>query len=133
MDRIIEKIEEKFGKMSQTRDNKHEFLGRNILFKDKKVKIEMKKHIQKAINDFDEGINRNTVKPVTSHHFHVRESKKLSEKRADNFHSVTVSLLFISRRCRFDIQTAIGFLTTRVSCSTEDDWTKLRRALQYLR
>jgi hypothetical protein len=42
IDTIIGKIEEKFGKMSQTRDNKHEFLGMNILFKDKKVKIEIK-------------------------------------------------------------------------------------------
>jgi hypothetical protein len=133
IDRIIKQIESKFGKMSKTRGNCHEFLGMNILFKNNKVKIDMKKHVLKAINDFDEDITRNAATPARSCLFHIRESKKLSEKRADNFHSVTASLLFISRRCRLDIQTAVGFLTTRVSCPTEDDWVKLRRVLQYLR
>ena len=32
-----------------------------------------------------------------------------------------------------DIQTAVGFLTTRLSNLNEDYWTKLRRVLQYLR
>ena len=133
IDRIIKEIEKRFGKMSQTRNNEHEFLGMNITFKNKKVTIEMKKHIQRAISDFDEDITRNAATPATSYLFNVRESLKLSEAKADNFHSVTASLLFISRRCRLDIQTAIGFLTTRVSCPTEDDWVKLRRVLQYLR
>lgn len=56
----------------------------------------------------------------------------MDEKRADNFHSVVASLLYISRRCRLDIQTAIGFLTTRVSCPDIDDWMKLKRVLEYL-
>ena len=42
-------------------------------------------------------------------------------------------MLLISRRCRLDIQTAVAFLTTRVSEPTEDDWRKLTRVLQYLR
>jgi len=119
--------------MTQTRGEKHDFLGMNIHFKKNKIKISMKKHILKAIETFDEDITRNAATPATSYLFQVRESPALSEARADNFHSVTAALLFISRRCRLDIQTAVGFLTTRVSCPTEDDWAKLRRVLQYLR
>ena len=66
--------------------------------------------------------------------FEVREgADKLNEERADNFHSVTASLLYVSRRCRLDIQTAIGYLCTRVGCSDVDDWVKLKRVLQYLK
>jgi len=61
------------------------------------------------------------------------DSPLLDEARADNFHSIAAKLLYISRRCRLDIQTALGYLTTRVSCPNEDDWAKLRRVLQYLR
>ena len=93
----------------------------------------MKKHILKAMDTFDEDISRNAATPATSYLFKVRESPALSEARADSFHSVTAALLFISRRCRLDIHTAVGFLTTRVSYPTEDDWAKLRRVLQYLR
>jgi hypothetical protein len=133
VDKVIKKIESKFGKMSQTRGDKHDFLGMNIHFKKNKIKISMKKHILKAMETFDEDITRNAATPATSYLFQVRDSPNLSEARADNFHSVTAALLFISRRCRLDIQTAVGFLTTRVSCPTEDDWAKLRRVLQYLR
>ena len=35
-------------------------------------------------------------------------------------------------RARLDLQLAIAFLYTRVSCSTEQDWIKLKRVLEYL-
>jgi len=55
------------------------------------------------------------------------------KKRADNYHSVTALLLFISRRSRLDIQTSVAYLCTRVTKPNEDDWKKLKRVLQYLR
>jgi hypothetical protein len=93
----------------------------------------MKKYILKAIKTFDEDITRNAATPAISNLFEIRQSPALTKAKADNFHSVTASLLFILRRCHLDIQTAVGFLTTRLSCPTEDDWTKLRGVLQYLR
>ena len=42
-------------------------------------------------------------------------------------------LLFIAKRGRPDILTAISFLTTRVTKPNVDDWGKLKRTLQYLK
>ena len=133
VDKVIEKIESKFGTMSKTRGSNHEFLGMDMRFRKGKVTIGMKKHILKAIADFEDDIIRSAASPAKSKLFETRDSKKLSEKKADNFHSVVASLLFISRRCRLDIQTAVGFLCTRVCNPDEDDWIKLKRVLQYLR
>jgi hypothetical protein len=133
VDDVIEKIEKKFGKMSQTRGEDHDFLGMNITLKHKKIKVGMKKHILKAINTFSEDITRDAATPATSYLFKIREVDKIDEKKAENFHSVVASLLFISRRCRLDIQIAVAFLCTRVSEPDLDDWNKLRRVLQYLR
>ena len=133
VDNVIQKIEKKFGKMSQTRGKEHEFLGMNIQYKENGVQISMKKHIKKAMEAFDEDIVQDAATPANSYLFNVRESTLLSEEKADNFHSVVASLLYISRRCRLDIQTAIGFLCTRVAHPTEDDWNKLKRVLKYLR
>ncbi|CAJ1959903.1 unnamed protein product [Cylindrotheca closterium] len=131
---IIRKIEAKFGKMTNKFGEEHEFLGMKITYKDGKVEISMKKHIQKAIDMFMDDINREATLPAKTYLFDVREAAKdLSEERADNFHSVTASLLYVSRRCRLDIQTAIGYLCTRVGCPDEDDWVKLKRVLQYLK
>ena len=38
VNKVTETIEEKYGKMAQTRGDKYNFLGMNIKFKDKKVK-----------------------------------------------------------------------------------------------
>ena len=105
VDKSIETIEGKFGKMPQTRGGEHDFLGMNIKFNDKKVKISTKKHIQRATNTFMDDIMRNAASPATSYLFKTREDAKLSEEKSENFHSVVASLLFISRRCRLDIQT----------------------------
>ena len=78
-------------------------------------------------------ITRDAATPARPDLFDVSESEALDTGRAVNFHSVTGLLLFISRRCRLDIQTAVRFLTTRVSCPTVEDWSKLQRVLQYLR
>ena len=90
----------------------------------------MKKHILKAIKDFKEDITRNASTPAKSYLFNVRESPDLDEERSDIFLSATASLLFISRRSRIYIQTAVGYLTTRVSHPNEDDWNKLKTLLQ---
>lgn len=133
VDDVIAKIESKFGKMTTTRGSAHDFLGMHIKFKKGKLSIGMKKHILKVFTMFGEDITRKAATPAKSYLFEVREaSPAVDAQRSDIFHSVVAALLFVSRRCRLDIQTAIGFLTTRVSCPNEDDWVKLKRVLQYL-
>ena len=36
------------------------------------------------------------------------------------------------KRSRPDLETCVSFLCTRVSCSTEEDWLKLKRVLQFV-
>ena len=134
VDKVITNIESKFGKMTTTRGKAHEFLGMDLTFDKGAVRIGMKKHILKILDMFGEPIKRTAATPAQHFLFHVRDNAPaLDEARADIFHSVVAALLFVSRRCRLDIQTAIGFLSTRVSCPTEDDWFKLYRVLQYLK
>ena len=131
---VVKKIEDKFGPISKTMGDKHDFLGMHLKYRIKKVEVTVSKHILKTINESMDYIRRNGTTPSKSYMFDVRESKKLDEPRAENFHSVVALLLLLfSRRCRLDIQTAVVFLTTRVSEPMEDDWRKLKRVLQYLR
>ena len=105
----------------------------NIKFKNKRLTIGMKEHIKRALKSFMDEINRTASSPAKGYLLDVREdAKKLDEERAENFHSVVAALLFISRRCRLDIQMAVAFLTTCVVAPDEDDWVKLKRVLQYL-
>jgi hypothetical protein len=133
--RTIEMIEGRFGKMTVTRGKEHVFLGMNITFHDDgTVSVKMKEYIKEAIDDFGEDIIRSAATPAKKNLFDVDETAEpLSRKKRENFHSVVAKLLYVSKRSRLDIQLAVAFLCTRVSCSTEQDWQKLKRVLEYLR
>jgi hypothetical protein len=42
VEKVIKKIESKFGKMSQTHGEEHDYLGMNIKFEDKRFRVSMK-------------------------------------------------------------------------------------------
>ena len=54
------------------------------------------------------------------------DARKLNEERADKFHSMVAKLLWVMKRGRPDIETAVAFLCTRVKTPDVDDWCKLR-------
>ena len=95
------------------------------------MKISMKKHIQKANDTFMDDITRNAASSANSYLFKTRKDAKLSEENSENFRSVVASLLFVSSKCRLDIQTAVAFLCKIVAEPGKDDWKKLKRALKY--
>ena len=53
----------------------------------------------------------------------------LSEKQKEEFHSTTMKLMFIAKQAWPDIETALSFLTMRVTKSNKSDWWKLKRVL----
>ena len=87
----------------------------------------MKEQIQDAIDSFGEEITDSVTSPNPKHLFHVNEDcASLSDDLSDIFHSVTAKLLYLEKRARPDIETAVAFLTTRVTNPTTDDWKKLK-------
>jgi hypothetical protein len=57
----------------------------------------------------------------------------LMRRRHSFFHTYTAKSLFLCKRARPDLQTAVAFLCTRVKDCNEDDYKKLKRMLQFLR
>ena len=53
------------------------------------------------------------------------DAEQLNEEKSEIFHSLTAKLLYIMKRARPDIETAISFLSRQVSKSDMDDWKKL--------
>ncbi len=131
---VIQRVEQKFGKMTVTRGKNHVFLGMNIDFHDDgTVSIKMKDYIKEAIADFGEDVTQEAVTPAKRELFDIDEtSGPLTTKDRETFHSVVAKLLYVSKRGRLDVQLPIAFLCSRVAISTENDWLKLKRVLQYL-
>ena len=132
---VIEGIETKFGKMSVTRGEDHVFLGMHIHFRgDGTFSILMKEYLEEAIEEFGEEIIATTTSPATKSLFIVNSnSERLYVDKAKKFHSIVAKLLYVSTRARVDLKLSIAFLCTRVTKSTEHDWRKLKRVLQYIK
>jgi hypothetical protein len=72
--------------------------------------------------------------PAAAHLFDVNEQQeRIDKSAAERFHTTTAKLLFLCKRARLDIQTAVAFLTTRVKAPDKDDQLKLYRVIRYLR
>ena len=130
---VLNSISEHFWELIVSRGNTRDFLGMNITIKDQKVYIEMKDQIHKAIEWGKSQGGCKLPNPAKSDLFEVDEpSIPLSEKDSDVFYSVVQKLLYICKRTRPGIETAISFLCTRVSGPTHEDEVKLTRVLGYL-
>ena len=130
---ILNQISARFGDLTVSRGNIHDFLGMKIEVKDKVVNISMKDQVKEAIEWGGTQSGRKPVTPASSNLFEKSEPPKfLLPDESDSFHSVVQKLLYIYKRARPDIEPALSFLCTRVSKPTSDDREKLNRVLDYL-
>ena len=135
---VLEAVKEHFGELVISRGDEHDLLGMKIKMNrtEKTITIDMRDQLKEAFEMFgDEELNETVVSPARKNLFtsHDDECEELDEARSETFHSVTAKLLFIMKRGRPDIETAVSYLMTRVSKSNERDWTKLKRCLGFLK
>jgi hypothetical protein len=131
---VIERIEERFGKMTVTRGKKHVFLGMEIEhLANGAASADMSEHLREGMQEFPEAINSSVASPARRDVCETDEKSKLLDPvKSAMFHSIVAKNLCVSHWRRLDAQLPIAFLCTRTSCSTEQDWKKLRRAPEHL-
>ena len=94
----------------------------------------MKEYVEKLLQETPYDMEGNARTPAAIHLFNVNDgAEKLTEDKAQLFHHIVAKLLYLCRRTRQDIQTAVAFLCTRVKSPDKDDYKKLARVIQYLR
>ena len=88
-------------------------------------------YIEQVLSEVDQSIMcGSSTSPATRNLSTIDdEGIKLGKKDADAFHQSVARLLFLSKRARQDIQTAIAFLCTRVKSPDIDDNKKLGRVM----
>ena len=128
--------DEEIGVMKPKRGRAHDFLGMILDYSvEGELHIKMDSYVESMINNFPnpELLKKKAATPAGDHLFEVNpEALKLLEDEARIFHTIVAQGLFICKRARPDIMTAIAFLCTRVKDPDIDDWKKLIRLLCYL-
>jgi hypothetical protein len=94
----------------------------------------MDDYVQDLLDEAPEDMLGTVATPAGEHLFTVTENPTyLDDPDAELFHHLTAKLLFLCKRARPDLQTAVAFLTTRVKRPDVDDYKKLGRVIKYLR
>eukprot|EP00957_Ditylum_brightwellii_P210976 15365620-Ditylum_brightwellii.AAC.2 len=113
--KMLDILQKKYGKMKTTRGKVHNYIGMTLNFRKRgKVRIGMVKYTKEIIETFPEKIEGSVNTPAAEHLFVINEDGiKLSEEKAQAFHTSTAKLLFLCKRARQDIQPGVAFLTTQ--------------------
>ena len=130
VDNIIKTLEQEFRKeapLTIQRGKIHDYLGMVLDFTNPgKVAIRMEDYIRNMLTELPEDMEGMATTPATEHLLKVNEAPTyLNEKEAMFFHHNVAKLLFLCKRARPDIQTAVAFLSTRVKQPDCNDHKKL--------
>ena len=137
---VIQQLEKEFGveaPLTKTRGKVHEYLGMTLDYSTPgTVQFSMINYIKGMLEELPDDMAGEAATPAANHLFEVNESSAemlLDKTMADMFHHNVAKLLFLCKRARPDIQTAVSFLCTRVKHPDTDDYKKLARVMRYLR
>jgi Reverse transcriptase (RNA-dependent DNA polymerase) len=136
---VIRRLSEVFGKEAPLTvhcGRIHDYLGMKIDFSKKnKVIINMMEYVEKFLQDSPEDMLGTAQTPASNFLFEINSKYPimLSKDDADTFHTMVAKLLFLCKRARPDIQTAVSFLCTCVRSPDTDDYKKLARIIKYVR
>ena len=137
-DQFLEWLNIKYGELAPvtaTRGKVHDYLGMKLDFQTAGVaKINMVDYAKAMVNDFPEELTSNGAYPWTEKLFQIdKDSPALKESKRELLHTFVMRGMFLCKRARQDIQPGIAFLATRVREATDQDWSKLKRLMAYLK
>lgn len=135
LDLIMSELEQLFSGLSIHRGRKLNYIGMVFDYskEDNSVAVTMDGYIIDLL-DFCSNIEGTAETPANKDLFTVRDdADKLGSEEREMFHTLTAKLLYLSKRVRPDILTAIAFLARRVQSPDIDDQKKLLRVVRYIR
>ena len=134
VDKIIAQIGAIYDNLSVHRGRRLDYLGMTFDFGvPDKCKVTMDGYVGDLL-EFCGEITGVSKTPAGDNLFKSDEtSEALDDQQREFFHSLTAKLLYLGKRVRPDILTAIAFLTKRVQRPTKEDMEKLERTVRYIR
>jgi Reverse transcriptase (RNA-dependent DNA polymerase) len=139
VDSMIDSLKKEFGQVSDLtirRGKVHDYLGIKFDFSVAgKVILSMDDYVSQLLEETPDELLKGTFASAAGNHLFKTnpKSERLDSETSVLYHHLTMRLLYLSKRARPDLQTAVSFLCTRVQSPDVDDWKKLGRCLTFLR
>lgn len=127
---LLAELKKEFDDVKAEIGNDLSYLGMHIQLTKGKATVLMVQFAKELLNDYGHVKEYNT--PATSRLFDATAAEELNDDEKKKFHTTVAKLLYLSKRTRADILTAVAYLCTRVKCPTKEDQKKLDRVMGYL-
>jgi hypothetical protein len=90
----------------------HGYLGMTIDFSEKgKGKFIMNDYVENLLDEVPKEMSGHAATPAANQLFTVKDkAEKISDEDSEKYHRLTAKLLYLSKRARLDLQTAVAFL-----------------------
>ena len=134
VDDILAMVEGYFPGLVVERGEALNFLGMELKFiGNKKVSIGTVKYIKDMAEEFGVDLLKKVSSPAAKWLFTTNDkSPKLKQEMMDKYVRFVAKILWVEKRSRPDVETAVSFLITRIKAPDKDDWCKLVRAMSWL-
>ena len=142
IDRVHSVLVAKFGAVSLNRGLKHNYVGMTFDYSIKgQVSITMlgyeqdlvKEWVVATANKNFEAHGASAASPAMNNIFDKGNSAALSVKDRKLFHTFTMKMAYLGKRVKPELNVAVSYLSTQVTCPNKDDIAKLDRAIRYVR
>jgi hypothetical protein len=118
---ILDLLDNKYGQeivggkrapLTITRGRTHDYLGMTLDYsEDGIVKIGVRDYVKKILGEMPEDMDGTATSPAGQYLFQIKDGiEELDKQTSEFFHATVAKLLFLCKRGRPDIQTAIAFL-----------------------
>ena len=119
--------------VTATRGKRHDYLGMTLDYSvPGKVMVDMVDYVKAMIDEYPLDLKKSVSSCANADLFKDKEGDKLESLKAECLHTFVAKALFLMKRARPDLQTAVSYLCTRVRSSDVYDWYKLTRMMQFL-
>ena len=135
IDLLLSELYAKYSNLSIKRGKVLDYLGMTFDFSTRgKCRITMQGFVHDLLIEVNDIIQGVSSTPASSNLFSIDEtSELLSTSDREMYHSLTAKLLYLGKRVRPDILTAVSFLSKRVQSPTQQDFRKLEKVIKYVR
>ena len=131
-DRLHKALSKKFEEVKRQDGPSVSFLGMSLSFETDQVCLSMRGYETDLMNALGEKPPKHAISPSTADLFEIGDSPLLNAADQARFHTLVAKCLYLAKRTRGDILTAVAYLTTRVQEPTERDKDKLIRLIRYV-
>jgi len=132
IDELVAALNKRFNKVTEKAGDTLSYLGMTITTQlGGNITVSMERYVDECLGIFVSG--KVAATPATEDLFEEPKDEPLDVEMKERFHSAVAKILYLAKRVRPELLTAISHLASRVATPTMTDWNKLKRVFSYVR